>query len=331
MRSGLGAQLGVATEAAYGTFKAPTRFLPFTSESLSLEKNYSKSAGLRAGRFAQAQNLHRATTRTGGGDFSLELLDQGMGIIWNQLHGNVVAPVKIEGAEKSGLVFKQLHEIGLKDPFGKSLTVQVGRPDTANTVQPFSYLGCTVLEVKISIEAGGTAELTVSVDAKDEVTNQALAEPTYDADTLPFTFQQMVAKVGGGKVANVRSIEIGIALGMNTERFHLGNEGTKDQPIVNELLAVTADATLEFTGLTDHNRYKNEEVVLLELEGTGAAIGEEGETFRCDFELPAAKQVSSSPTVEGPDVLTTDVTFEALDNGVKAPLLIEYLSTDNAL
>lgn len=331
MRSGLGAQLGIATEAEYGKFKAPTRFLPFETESLELDKNYVKSAGLRAGRLVQAKNLHRATTRTAAGDFNLEYLDQGMGILWNQLHGNAVVPAKQEGAEKSGLVYKQVHEIGLTDPFGKSLTVQVGRPDTGNTVRPFSYLGCKIVEFKISIEANGTAMLTVSVDGQDETTAEALGVATYDADTLPFTFEQMAAKIGGEAVANVRSIDITIAVASNTERYHLGGKGVKDQPIVNELVAVTADAELEFANLNDHNRYKNEEVVKLELLGTGAAIGEKGEKFESNIEATAAKQVSSGPTVDGPDVLTQDVTFECLDEGEKAPLIATIFSTDSAL
>jgi Phage tail tube protein len=329
MRSGLGAQLGVATETTVGTFKAPTRFFPFESESLSLEKNYVKSAGLRAGRMSQAENLHRATTRTVGGDFNIEFFDQGMGVLLNQLHGNTVTPTKLE--EKSKKVFKQVHEIGLTDPFGKALTVQVGRPDTANTVQPFSYLGCKIVEYKLSIEAGGIASLSISVDGTDELTSQSLGSASYDADALPFTFQQMVAKIGGSSIGNVRSIDLSVAVGMNTERFHLGNKGVKDQAIVNELLAVTADATLEFANLNDHNRYTEEKVVELALLGTGAEIGTEGETFAANFTLPAAKQVSSSPMVSGPDVLTTDVTFEALDNGTKAPLTAELLSTDTAI
>lgn len=331
MRSGLGAQLGVVAEAEYGVFKAPTRFYPFESESLALEKQFNKSAGLRAGRLSQAQNLHRGTTRTAAGDFSMEFLDQGMGVLLNQLHGNAVTPAKVTGETKSELVYKQVHEVGLVDPFGKSLTVQVGRPDTANTTQPFSYLGCKVVEFKISIEAGGTAMVTVSVDGQDEVTSESLASASYDADALPYTFQQMVAKIGGEAVANVRSIDINIAIASNTERYHLGNSGVKDEPIANELLAVTADAELEFSSLADHTRYKNEEVVKLELLGTGAAIGEKGEKFEANFEGPACKQVSSSPTVEGPDVLTTDVSFEFLDNGTKAPFIATLFSTDSAL
>lgn len=331
VRSGLGAQLGVATEETYGTYKAPTRFFPFENESLALTKNYVKSAGLRAGRLSQAANLHRATTRTAGGDFGLDFVDQGMGILLNQLHGETITPTKIE--EKSKLLYKQLHKIGLSDPYSKSMTVQVGRPGVDGTVRAFSYLGCKITECKIAVDAGGTASLSISIDGQDEVLTETLATPSYDSDTLPFTFQQMVAKIGGSEVANVRSMSITISVASNTERYTLGQSGKKLTPIVNDLVAVTADATLEFSGLADHERYTKEQSKELQLIGTGAEPGSEakGDNFVASFVAKAAKQVSSSPTVQGPDVLTQDVTFECLDDGTNPPLSVELLSTDSAI
>jgi hypothetical protein len=330
IRSGLGAQIGVATEEEYGKYKAPTRFFPFETESLSLSKNYIKSAGLRGGRTAQAQNLHRATTRSVAGDFALELFDQGMGMLFNQVHGNTVTPTKIE--EKSKKLYKQLHEIGLTDPYSKSLTVQVGRPDTGGTVRAFSYLGCKVTELKITIESGGLAMVSVSIDGKDETVAEALGAATYDSDTLPYTFQQMAVKLGGATAANMRSVTLTIAVGQNTDRYLLGNSGTKSTPIVNALLAVTADASLEFASLADHARFTEEKVVELAIEGKGAEVeaGKE-DFFAAKFIAPAAKQVGDSPTVQGPDIITTDVSFECLDNYEKAPLSVELLSTDSTI
>ena len=329
LRSGLGAQIGVATEETYGTYKAPTRFLPFDSESITFEPQYVRNQALRTGRMAQAQNLHRKTTGTVSGDFSTKLFDQGMGILFNLLHGNAVSPTKI--TEKSEEVYKQTHAIGLTDPYGKSLTVQVGRPGTGGTIHPFSYLGCKVMAVTVAIEAQGEATLNVTVDGQSETTGEALASATYDADALPFTFQEMSVKLAGATAANVRSITLNISVPQSTDRYHLGNSGKKDQPIANGMVELTADAELEFASLTDHNRFKNEEVVKLELLGTGAEIGEEGEKFKANFTAPAAKQVSSSPTVQGPDIITQSVSFELLDNGSEAPLTFEYFSTDSAL
>lgn len=325
-RSGLGAQLGVRKEETYGTYKAPNRFIPLNTESLSMPKEFVRSKGLRAGRLAQAQTLHRGTTRSVGGDIAFELFDQGMGALFDLLHGEVVTPTKI--AETAA--YKQLHKVGLVSPYGKSATVQVGRPDTGGTVRPFSYLGCKALSMKISIEASGIATVTMSLDGQDEVTGEALAAATYDTDTLPFTFQQMEVLVGGAPIGNVRSITLDISVPQNTGRYHLGNSGKKSEPIANELVAITANGTLEFASLADHERYKNEEVVKLALKATGGVIAGANK-FAANFTLPAAKQVSSSPQVQGPDVLTTDVSFEGLDNGTEAPLEVELVSTDTAL
>lgn len=326
MRSGLGAQLGIAAEETYGTFKAPTRFLPFETESLAFTPNYVKSKGLKAGQMAQAQKLHRKTTGIVGGDLNLEFLDQGMGLIFDMLHGNAVVPAKVEGKEKT---YVQTHEIGRSEPFGKSRAIQVGRPDTAGVTQPFSYLGCKFVTVTLSIEQGGMAMLAVTVAGRRETEAEALAEATYDADTVPFTFQEMALHIGGAPAANVRSVSIACTI-PQPERFLLGNEGLTSEPIVNEYVDVTANATLEFAGLADHERFTKETVSELKLVAKGAEI-EAGQFFGSEVILPAAKQTSSSPTVQGPDIITQQVAFEGLDNGVAAPLKVKLTSSDSAL
>jgi hypothetical protein len=326
MRSGLAAQLGIRKEAAYGTFLAPNRFFPFTSESISLTKEYVRSRGLRAGRMAQAQNLHKATTRSGGGNIVLELLDQGMGPIFDLFHGNAVVPAQVAAT----IAYTQQHAIGLTPPWGKSATVQVGRPSTDGTINPFSYVGCKGLSLEISIEASGIATITLSVDARDEETALALAVATYDADALPFSFNEMLVQFGGVNAANVRSITISLSVPQATNRYHLNNSGVKDQPIANDIVEVTANATLEFASMADHTRFKNEQVVALDLKATGALIVA-GHNMEANFKLPAAKQTSSGPTVGGPDVITQQVNFEGLDNGVLAPFIVDLKSTDVTL
>lgn len=325
-RSGIAAQVGVATEETFGTYKAPTRFFPFESESLVLAKEYIRSKGLRAGHYAQAKNLHLATTRGVDGDVNLEFYDEGMGILLNQLHGNAISPTKITESE----AYKQTHALGLTTPGGKSLTVQVGRPDTGGTVRPFSYKGCKVTGAKIEVAQGGITMFSLTVDGKDEVTSEALAEPTYSTTAKPFTFQQVIAKIGGSEVANIQSITFNIAIPMNTGRYNLGSSGTKLEPIVNDLIPITAEATLEFASLTDHERFTKEEVVKLETIATGDEIDAKAK-YKAALTAAAAKQVSSGPVVQGPDILTQSVSFECLDNGTEAPLSIELVSKDSTI
>lgn len=324
--AGIGAQLGIAQEETYGTYTAPTTFLPFTSESLSLEQAAIDSQGLRAGQFVQAEYLHIPTTRTVGGDVNLEFTTGGMGKILNLLHGETVTPSKVSEED----AYKQTHKFGLSAPKDKSLTIQVGRPDTEYTVRPFNYLGCKATSVTFAVESGGVMTVAVTIDGQDEDITETLGVATY-SDAKPFDFTQMEVKIGGTKVANMRQISYQLDLPQATDRYLLGNSGLKGQPISNAMMAVTINATLEFAGLADHERYRNATVVSLETAATGAKIGTTKQTYSAKFSAPAAVQTSSGPTVQGPDVITQDVSFMVLANGSEAPLTVETVSDDSAL
>jgi len=53
--------------------------------------------------------------------------------------------------------------------------------------------------------------------------------------------------------------------------------------------------------------------------------------YKADFTMASTVAVSSGPTVQGPDVLTQEITLEALDNAAAAPLVVEYVTVDTAL
>ena len=325
LRSGLGSQIGWATEETVGTYKAPSAFGLYESETLDLTKQYIESHGLAAGRLSQRQNLHIATTRAVAGDFTLELLESGFGKLFNLLNGAANTPVKTETK-----TYTAKFEVGLTDPYGKALTIQVGRPDTSGVVRAFSYVGCKIVGMSIAVAAGGTMVLTVTVDGIDEKTGEALATASYSATALPFSFEGMTCKIGGSTVAYVKSMTINITIPQATDRYLIGSAGLKAEPIINDLVAVTADAEMEFASLASHERFTKAEVVELQLLGKGQKI-EASNFCAANFTMPAAKQISDSEPVSGPDLLTESVSFMALDNGVKAPLTIETVSEDSAL
>jgi hypothetical protein len=326
-RSGLGAQIGFATETAYGTFKAPSRFLPFDSESINLAKEWVKGGGLQAGQMAQLRRLHKGTTRAAAGDVNLDFYDQGMGTFFNLLHGNVVAPEKIG----TSAAYKQIHNIGTTPAFGKSATVQIGRSDTATgTVHPFSYVGGKLMAMKLSIDVNGLMTMVPTWDFQDEKTEEALAAATYDADAEPFTFEQVAALIGGEPFGNVLSMTVNVGVPKKTDRYFLGAGGRKAEPIENALMTVSGEVTIEFASLAAHQRYIKEEVVELAMKAEGATIGE-GHNMLAAFKIAAAKQVTSGPQVSGPDVIQQSLTFEGLADGTHAPFVAELISTDSAL
>lgn len=325
-RSGLGAQIGFAQEEEWGKFKAPTRFLPFETESLDLTKNYVASKGLVAGRVMQRKNLHRAITKTVGGSVGLELLDTGLGMLLNLFTGEVVTPTKIE----EGKAYKALFKIGLSSPYGKSLTAQVGRPDTGGTSNPFSYMGLVLTAAKISFDSKGFAMLEVTFDGKDGTTKEALAAASYSATALPFAFDEIVPKIGGVQVGNMESLEVDFTFPKKVDRFNLGNSGTKSEQIPNDYIDVSAKATLEFGSMADYNRFTEETVVELTANATGAEIDAKNKKA-FNLTLKATKQTDGGVNVSGPDMLTSSATFEALDDGTNPPVTIETISEDSAL
>lgn len=325
--SGLDAFVGIGSEGTYGARAVPNTFLPFTSESLALTQEFVSSQPLMSGVMVQPEGLHRGSTRSVEGSLEMELYDRGMGKVLNMLHGNTVTPTTPGGATLSR---QQVHNIGLSSPVGKGLTVQVARPDVSGTVRPFDYLGCKVTEATIAVESGGAATLALSVDGQDEKTDQTLATPTYVTAARPFTFQDCSLSIGGSVAANVRSATVTIPLNMATDRYLLGNSGIKNQPLLNDMSAITVSATLEFASLADHTRFRNGNNVALKFEGVGANI--EGVfNYRFTVDIASAKQTSSSPVVSGPDIITSDVDFEVKWNGSVAPLVITTVNTDTAL
>jgi len=325
--SGLDAQLGIGVESTYGTRVAPTTFLPFESESLALTQEYIANQPLMSGVMVQPQGYHVSSTRSVEGSIEMLLHDRGMGKILNLLTGSTVTPATPAGATNTRT---QTFPIGLTSPVGKSVSIQVGRPDTSGTVRPFDYIGAKITEATIAVEAGEAATLGLSIDARDEKTDQTLATPTYSAAARPFGFKNWSITVGGNAVANVRSLTITVPLGMATDRYHLGNSGVKDEPLLNAQSEIAVSATLEFASLADHNRFRNESVVALVASAQNDLI-EGSHYYKTQITVPAAKQVSSNPVVAGPDLVTSDVEFRALWNGTDAPLTIVTTNTDTSL
>lgn len=327
VRSGVAASVGVAPESAWGTYVAPTAHFPFTSEGLRRENEYIRTAGLRAGRISQPDAQHVQTTRSAGGPLELDVLTKGMGKFLNLLHGDVVAPVQ----EAATTAYLQTHPIGLTDPYGKSLSIQVGRPDVGGTVRPFTYLGAKLMAATFNLERGGVLTSELEFDAKDETTAETLAAASYAANAVPFSFQQGSIELDDAVLTDcVRSASVGITLPHETDRYCINSSSVKKEPIVNGLVGVEATLECEFASLAQHTAFAASTRRKLELICTGLIIATTY-AYEISFTIPATVTVGEGPVVEGPDVLTQELTLEATDNGAAAPLTVKYRSTDTAL
>jgi hypothetical protein len=326
--TGLSAQLGISVaETTYGTYVAPTTFVEFTSESLKLDKEYIRTAGIRAGRLGQSENLHVATTRSVSGGVSFDVQNKGFGKWLNLLHGDAVTPSSVGGG-----AYRQTHNIGTSAPDGKSATIQVGRPDVGGTVRPFSYLGCCISQAVFTLSQGGVVTVEFTIDGNDETTAQTIATASYATDSTPFIFNSGSIEFDDSVVTDcINSVKITINNPMASNRYCIGSGAVKKHPLQNGLTTVTAEVEAEFASLTQHAAFTAATRRKFELNCTGQAIGSATGVPALNFTMASTVATSSAPVVSGPDIISESITLEALDNGTDPLLVVDYTGGDSSL
>ncbi|HMM41889.1 MAG TPA: hypothetical protein PKA95_08310 [Thermomicrobiales bacterium] len=155
--SGLGAQLGIGEESAYGTAATVARFLEFNSEGLDVDVGIIESRGLGTGRFLRSDREKRYI-KSAGGQVEFDVQTKGFGMLFKHCLGSYANSL-VAGSERSALITPDAN--GLK---GLSLTLQVGKPDISGTSRPFTYSGGKVTEWELKCALDETLKLAVTFD-----------------------------------------------------------------------------------------------------------------------------------------------------------------------
>lgn len=310
LASGLGGQLGLAAESTYGTFVAPTRWFEFNSESLHLERERIESGGIRAGRrvlHRWAQGVQRVV-----GDIEMEVGAVGFGIIWSHiLGGNVTA-----GAGP------YTHTATPGDLAGKSLSVQVGRPDIGGVVRPFSYVGCKVASAELAFAVNEYAMLTLSLYGAHEDTAQTLGTASYPATYAPFVFTAGSVSVAGSGF-DVKEGSLSIDNGLATDRHFIRTTTPErpKEPLESDRRAITGELTADFTDLTAYNRFVNGTEAALVLTFNSGASSILTVTMNVRYD-------GATPNVDGADLLEQSLPFKAV-SGTSDAAAITVVTTNS--
>lgn len=246
LASGIGGQLGLAEEVTYGTYVAPTKFLEFNSENVNLERERIDSAGIRAGR----RVLHRwaAGVQRVVGPIVMECAPQGNGLIWKHILGSV----------STAGTNPYTHTATPGDLAGKSLSIQVGRPDIAGVVRPFSYLGCKVASADLACALNQFALLTLNVYGAHEDTSQTLGVASYPAGLSPFVFTQGSLQIAAAAY-DIQEFRMTIDNGLALNRHFIRSTTPErpKEPLEANRRAITGTLTSDFIDLTAYNRFVN--------------------------------------------------------------------------
>lgn len=336
--SGLGAQLGLAEESTVGTIVTPNRFLEFLSEGLELSKNIVQGKGLRAGGQYDRAGRRAYTTRSAGGPISLEVPSLGAGVLFKHMLGGT--PILTQ--QGATAAWKQTHKPG--DLTGKSLTIQKGVPQTDGTVKPFTYKGCKLSQWSFDCAVGDILKLGLTVDSWDETTATALATASYPTGANIFHFAQgsvvlggtvtttagVASLAGGTTVAAIKSATVSGTNPMATDRYFFGSAGVKAEQVENEVRTAGGALTAEFVNqATIYDVFAADTRTSLRLQFVGAQIAT-GYNATMELLLPAIYFDGESPKVGGPEIVSLDAGFTALDDGTNATVQIQYTSLDTA-
>lgn len=320
--SGLSAQLGFAEESVYGTYVAPTRFLPFDREALRLNIERDEFAGsigetgtvLRSDRWA-------AGARNVSGEIALKVLTRGFGMLFRHMLGAVAI------STPGGATLTRDHTHTLANLLPLSLTAQVGRPGVTGPVRPFSYLGCKIAEWTLSNALKGFLEIELSIDGRNEDTVPTLAAASFPSGAVPLHWAGGSVTVAGAAFP-LHEITINCNNGLEGDRYHLSSN-VKSPPLHERLREITGEMVAEFTDLQAYNRFVTGAHAGIVATWTGPII-ESTFNNHVQVTLPVCRFDGETPRVDGHGRLMQRLPFKVLNDGTQQPITLVYRTADVA-
>ncbi|MEV0085260.1 phage tail tube protein [Saccharopolyspora sp. NPDC050642] len=321
--SGLDAQLMTGEQTSYATAATVDRGYEFRAEALSLEAQRIESSGLRPGKRVLRTKRWFQGQRSVGGEITMELGTVSFGRWFKHAFGAVSTAQP--DATNAPTVYKHTFTPGPPPP---GLTIQVGRPDTAGTVHPFTYTGCKVSSWTLSSAIGEIVTLAVTVLGRDETTATPLATASYPANLDLLTFVEGSLTVAGS-AHEIRSINLQGTNGLADDRYVHGSR-LRNEPL--EIGAEGSQARVysgtiegEFNNLTAYNRFVNGDEAELVLLFAGANIAG---AFNYEVRITANVRFDgTTPNVPDGNVIMQTLPIKAVDDGTTS-IKLEYQTTD---
>jgi hypothetical protein len=338
--SGLDAQFGYKLETTVGTGVTVDKFLEFNSESFDYDPGYIEPAGLRVGiKYKRGSRLVQSR-RTVSGGLDLNYPTRLTGALWKAALGSsVTTPTLVLGS-----AYSQVHQTG--DLLGKSLSIQVGRPEpSTQTVKPHTFNGCKVDGWEWSVSDNAVAAMHLDFDGWDEATATALATASYPTGpaSAEFNFSQCTVFSMGGTIGGanpltytggsaitsiVKSLSFKGDNALATERYGLGNAGIKKEQLENGIPTITGTLDAEYLQSEFYTPFKANTSTSLNVKFEGSVIsGTDKNTI--EFIIPQIRIKKVSPQVSGPDLVTATVEFEVYSDGTNNPFQVKLISADS--
>lgn len=316
--------LHVGVESTYGTPVAPTR--SFEAKADAWKANYQRidSVGMRAGYQALRSDRRVVVNMGGAGSLEVDVLNKGMGLLFQGLLGGAVAPTQ----QASTSAYLQTYTSTSDGP-NKSYTIQQVRPKVTSGSEEFTHHGCVATAWSLSQNVDGLLVLNISYDFEDVDTTTAAGTPTYPAATTPFHWAQCSATIDGDAVS-LRDFTFQADLGFKVDRRYLRGSSLKKQPVRAAVPGYSGTINVDFEDLTRYEEYVAGTVTPLVVTWTGGEI-ESPHNYEIELSLPAVEWTGESPTASMDDLAVQPLPFRALYNGTDPTVTLTYMSTDTTV
>lgn len=326
--SGLGAQFGFATESTYGTYATVDHFIPSRSYTVDKTETRVQGEGIAAGKFGPLGSHHIPTVNGGSGRVEFDVQQNKLGPLWQTLMGgSVVTPSNL-----AGTAYEATFPLG--DPYGHSLSVQLGAPYRTGTVRPHTITGAKVISAEFNCDVAGLLTASATFDAKTFTTGQSLATASYATSGL-FHGGQLTVSMGTygteSSISGVRSVSVSIERGQDTSDYTAGSSGQKSEPVLNAYTTISGSITADWldTAVFQDRAHDATAQPSLVLSWVGDVItSSHYETFQ--ITVPGVVFTPATQGVGGVQELTNTWNWTWVYDGTNLPS-IYTISTDSAL
>lgn len=315
--SGIGAQLGFVAESSYGTYVAPTRFLPFERESISLDLGKIRTNGIGLGRFDRTNKV-RTYVKGARGRVDFVVENKGFGLLFKHCIGGV-------SSGNVGSVYTHTFTPDAAALKGLFSTWQIGRPSIDGTSRPMSFVGGKVASWELSANLDEAVKLGVDLDFKGATTAETLASASYASSPYDFTFVDGALTYGGSSKFT-KSFRLKMDNGLGLDRRGLGND--KKEPLANGIASIEGELACEWEDLDDYAAAIADTQAALVLTCTSPQIISGSDEFQLIVTLPKIELLKAEAMVDGPSVLQQPTPFKALYDGSNAIISLAYVTSD---
>lgn len=186
--AGFDSQVGYAIESPSGTFTAPTTALEHVKSTLKLEIDRIASKGIKAGRRHQGRWFPGGQRVKGAVTHELSPINTG------KLLRTAMGAVSTSGSGP----YTHVYTPGALTQTN-TLTVQVGTPDIAGTINSLSFIGCHIVSMTITSKVGEAVMIEVEFYGQHLDVSQSLTAASYSSTWAPFTSLHGVLTFAGSE------------------------------------------------------------------------------------------------------------------------------------